>query len=115
MALQRKISRRKLRKMIGESFPVLVEGRSEETDLLCQGRSERQAPGIDGSVLINDFEGTEPQAGEFRWATVTGAGDYDLVARLEARFFAETAAPAIPLVARNPLVQIQAAEALPAR
>jgi ribosomal protein S12 methylthiotransferase len=115
MALQKKISRRKLRKMIGESFPVLVEGRSEETDLLCQGRSERQAPGIDGSVLINDFEGTEPQAGEFRWATVTSAGDYDLVARLEARFFAETAAPAMPLVARNPLVQIQAAEALPAR
>jgi len=85
MALQRKISQRKLRRMIGESLPVLVEGRSEETELLYQARSERQAPGIDGSVLINDFEGPAPQAGDFRWATVTGAGEYDLVARLEAR------------------------------
>jgi ribosomal protein S12 methylthiotransferase len=115
MALQRKISRRKLRGMIGVSMPVLVEGRSEETDLLCQGRSERQAPGIDGCVLINDFEGSEPQAGEFRWATVTSAGDYDVVARLEARFFADPPAVPMPLEARSPLVQIQTAEALPAR
>jgi ribosomal protein S12 methylthiotransferase len=115
MALQRKISRRKLRRLIGESMPVLVEGRSEETDLLCQGRSERQAPGIDGCVLINDFEGTEPRAGEFRWATVTSAGDYDVVARLEARYFAETMRPTLPVAAPSPLVQIQMAEALPAR
>ncbi len=76
MALQRKLSRRKLRRMVGESLPVLVEGRSEETELLYQGRSERQAPYIDGCVLINDFAGPAPQPGDFRWATVTGAGDY---------------------------------------
>jgi ribosomal protein S12 methylthiotransferase len=86
MALQRKISRRKLQRMVGESLPVLVEGRSEETDLLYQGRSERQAPGIDGGILINDFEGAEPRRGEFRWATITEVGDYDLVARLGAEF-----------------------------
>jgi ribosomal protein S12 methylthiotransferase len=91
MALQRRISRHKLRLRVGRSFPVLVEGRSEETELLFQGRLESQAPGIDGQVLINDFEGTEPRPGEFRWATLTAAGDYDLVARLEARTFAERA------------------------
>ena len=74
MALQRRISRRKLRQKVGRSFPVLVEGRSEETDLLFQGRLESQAPGIDGQVLINDFEGAEPRPGEFRWATITGSG-----------------------------------------
>jgi len=79
MSLQRKISRRNLKRMVGKSLPVLVEGPSEETDLLYQGRSERQAPGIDGCMLINDFEGPEPKRGEFRWATVTEVGDYDLV------------------------------------
>ena len=92
LALQRKISRRKLRRQVGRSYPVLVEGRSEETDLLFRGRLESQAPEIDGRVLINDFAGPEPRAGEFRWATITAASDYDLVARLEARWFAEVAA-----------------------
>lgn len=89
MALQRKISRRKLRQLVGQSVPVLVEGRSDETDLLFRGRLESQAPEIDGQVLISEFEGSEPVAGEFRYATITGSHDYDLVARLEARKFAE--------------------------
>jgi ribosomal protein S12 methylthiotransferase len=82
MALQRGISRRKLRQKIGQTLPLLVEGRSEETEWLFQGRLESQAPEIDGQVLINDFEGAEPRPGEFRWATLTATGDYDLVARL---------------------------------
>ena len=94
MALQRKISRRKYREKVGKSFPVLVEGRSEETDLLFRGRLESQAPEIDGHILINDFVGAEPQPGEFRWATIKAASDYDLVARLEAGNFAAPAAMA---------------------
>jgi len=109
MALQRRISRRKLRQWVGRSVPVLVEGRAEETDLLFQGRLESQAPGIDGQVLINDFEGAEPTAGEFRWATITAAGDYDLVSRLEARKFAERAVPRASLPVGPRLVQIRAA------
>jgi ribosomal protein S12 methylthiotransferase len=113
MALQRRISRHKLRQRVDGCFPVLVEGRSEETDLLFRGRLESQAPGIDGQVLINDFEGAEPRAGEFRWATITAAGDYDLVSRLEARNFAEGAVPnSLPPVGSR-LVQIQPA-AMPA-
>ena len=87
MAAQRRISRRRLQQKVGRSFPVLVEGRSEETDLLFRGRLEAQAPEIDGQILINDFAGSEPRAGEFRWATVTDSSDYDLVARLEAAPF----------------------------
>jgi ribosomal protein S12 methylthiotransferase len=107
MALQRRISRRKLRQRVGESFPVLVEGRSEETEWLFRGRLESQAPGIDGQVLINDFEGAEPRAGEFRWATITAAGDYDLVSHLEARKSAEPAVPNSPPPVGSRLVQIQ--------
>ena len=107
LALQRKISRRKLRALVGKSFPVLVEGRSPETELLFRGRLESQAPEIDGQVLINDFEGTEPQPGEFRWATITAAGDYDLVAHLEARAFAEGATPVAKEAAASLVVPIQ--------
>jgi ribosomal protein S12 methylthiotransferase len=109
MVLQRQISRRKLRKRVGQCLPVLVEGRSEETDLLFRGRLESQALGIDGQVLINDFEGPEPQPGELRQATLTAAGDYDLVARLEARVIVPCPVPASPLAAGPRLVQIQPA------
>jgi len=109
MALQRRISQRKLRQKVGRSFPVLVEGRSEETEWLFRGRLESQAPGIDGQVLINDYEGAEPRPGEFRWATITAAGDYDLVSRLEARHFAERAVPNSPPPVGSRLVQIQSA------
>ncbi len=94
LELQRKISRRKLRQKIGKSFPLLVEGRSEETELVFRGRLESQAPEIDGQTLISDFEGAEPQPGEFRWATITAAADYDLVGRLEAITLAAPPAPA---------------------
>jgi ribosomal protein S12 methylthiotransferase len=109
MALQRRISRGKLRQRVGRSFPILVEGRSQETELLFQGRLESQAPGIDGQVLINDFEGAEPRPGEFRWATITAAGDYDLVARLEARNYAERAISSSPPSVGCRLVHIQPA------
>lgn len=109
LALQKKISRRKLRAKVGTRLPVLVEGRSEETDLLFRGRLESQAPEIDGQVLVNDFVGPEPQAGEFRWATITAASDYDLIARLEAEYYAEPLAqlpvPSFQLPA-NSLVQL---------
>jgi ribosomal protein S12 methylthiotransferase len=107
MALQGKISRGRLRHKVGRSFPLLVEGRSTETDLLFQGRLESQAPEIDGQVFINDFEGAEPEAGDFRWVTVTAASDHDLVGRLEARTFAERLSPAAGRSPAAGLVQIQ--------
>jgi len=109
MGLQRRISRRKLKSLVGRTLPLLVEGRSEETNLLFRGRLASQAPEIDGHVLINDFEGAEPQSGEFRYATITESHDYDLVARLEDRYYSERPEPA-----RNGagLVQIQPESAL---
>jgi len=112
MALQRRISRRKLRQLVGRSLPVLVEGRSPETDWLFLGRLESQAPEIDGQILISDYEGAEPRAGEFRWAMITASHDYDLVARLENRWFAEPLPPG-PRAARTVLVQIQPANQSP--
>jgi len=82
MALQRRISRARNRRMIGQEVDVLVEGPSEETDLLWQGRMPTQAPEIDGVSLINDVQGAPPRAGEFRRLRITEAHDYDLVGAL---------------------------------
>jgi ribosomal protein S12 methylthiotransferase len=112
MARQQKISRRRLRRLVGQSLPVLVEGRSPETELLFLGRLESQAPEIDGQILINDYQGAEPRAGEFRWATITESHDYDLVAQLEDRYFAEPVAAAARTAAPR-LVQIQPVNAAP--
>src|SRR5271157_4218323 len=82
MAIQRRISRGRNRALVGAEVPVLVEGPSEETDLLWQGRMPTQAPEIDGVTLINDFEGDEPRAGEIRRLRITEAHDYDVVGTL---------------------------------
>jgi ribosomal protein S12 methylthiotransferase len=82
MALQRRISRARNRKMLGAEVPVLVEGPSPETDLLWQARMATQAPEIDGVTLINDFEGAEPKPGQIRRLRVTETYDYDLIGTL---------------------------------
>ena len=82
MAIQRKIARRRNRALVGSELPVLVEGPSQETDLLWQARMATQAPEIDGFTLINDFEGAEPRTGEIRRLRVTAAHDYDVVGTL---------------------------------
>ena len=82
MAIQRKISRAKNREMLGREVPVLVEGHSPDTDLLWQARMPTQAPEIDGTVLINDFEGAEPSPGQMRLLRITESHDYDLIGTL---------------------------------
>jgi ribosomal protein S12 methylthiotransferase len=82
MALQRKISKRRNRGLVGKTVDVLVEGVSPETDLLWQGRQPGQAPEIDGVTLINDFEGEAPKRGEIRKLLITEAHDYDVLGTL---------------------------------
>jgi ribosomal protein S12 methylthiotransferase len=83
MEIQRKISRRKRKALVGRKFDLLLEGASEESDLLWEGRTEMHAPEIDGKVFVNDFGPHDRVApGEFYRCEVTEAHDYDLVARL---------------------------------
>jgi ribosomal protein S12 methylthiotransferase len=83
MRLQQKISRTARSQWIGRELDILVEGESEETDLLWQGRSLDQAPEIDGKVLINDFGPHEALVpGTFYRAEITESHDYDVVARI---------------------------------
>jgi ribosomal protein S12 methylthiotransferase len=83
MQIQRQISKRKKKKLIGRKFDLLLEGPSEDSDLLYEGRTAMHAPEIDGKVFVNEFpEGTEPCPGEFYEAELVEAHDYDLVARI---------------------------------
>ena len=101
MAIQRRIARARNRALVGRELPVLVEGRSDETDLLWKARLGTQAPEIDGVTLVNDVEGEAPRAGEIRPLRVTAAHDYDLVGTLLA-----ATEPASTVPARSALVQL---------
>jgi len=62
------------KKMIGREFLVLVEGESEESEHLMQGRLSTQAQEIDDQVLINDFEvldGSQIVPGSFLRVKIT--------------------------------------------
>jgi ribosomal protein S12 methylthiotransferase len=83
MKLQQGISKRAKQSWIGRTLPVLVEGESEETPLLWEGRSEFHAPEIDGKLYINDFgDHDQLAAGTFYTCEITEAHDYDVVARV---------------------------------
>lgn len=79
MEIQQNISREKHRDFIGKTIDVIVEGFSEETDLLLQGRFWGQAPDIDGVVLINDGEA---KVGEMVKVHITDSLEYDLVGEI---------------------------------
>lgn len=83
MQIQRQISKKRKKALVGQKFDLLLEGTSEETDLLLEGRTAMHAPEIDGKVFVNDVpEGLEAQPGEFYGCEIVEAHDYDLVARI---------------------------------
>jgi ribosomal protein S12 methylthiotransferase len=82
MKEQKKISADRLRDMIGRQVEVLLEGESDESDLLLQGRMETQAPDIDGHVLINDAGDKQVTAGEFYQVEITESHEYDLIGKI---------------------------------
>ena len=85
MKRQARIAAKRLSRLRNRQIPVLLEGLSEESDLLLQGRTEGQAPEIDGRVLINDSAEENPLAGQFYLTEVTGSLDYDLLGRIVGR------------------------------
>ena len=79
LTLQRGIAKRKAKALVGRELEVIVEGVSDESELLLEGRWWGQAPEIDGKVYLAN--GTA-RPGEIRKALVTKASEPDLVADL---------------------------------
>jgi ribosomal protein S12 methylthiotransferase len=83
MKLQQKISTKSKTDWVGREIDLLVEGESEETPLLWEGRTALHAPEIDGKVFINDFgPHNDLVPGTFYRALITESHDYDVVARI---------------------------------
>jgi ribosomal protein S12 methylthiotransferase len=76
MGVQRKIARARNKELVGKELEVLVEGPSEEFELVMKGRHRGQAPEIDGQVFLS---GGEVHPGQIRRVKISQASDYDLV------------------------------------
>jgi ribosomal protein S12 methylthiotransferase len=90
MAVQRPISRRKNRALVGTRMTVLVDGTSDQHEYVLQGRHAGQAPEIDGVVYLS---GAEVRPGEMVPVEITQSADYDLVGEV----LFDDAAPATPV------------------
>ena len=74
MALQQRISLGKNKEWIGRELDVLVEGAGDGVSI---ARSYRDAPEVDGVVIVDG----ELHPGEFARVRLTGAIEYDLLAK----------------------------------
>jgi ribosomal protein S12 methylthiotransferase len=82
MALQRKISREKLRAFKGRTETALVEGPSKDNPLIWEARLEGMAPDIDGKLYLTDIQlahGEVAAAGDAVKVQITKTDAYDLI------------------------------------
>ncbi len=79
MKAQARVSFNKNRALVGRTETVLVEGYSDETDLLLKGRSARQAPDVDGQFLITSGHA---EVGELVQLKITDSSEYDLIGEI---------------------------------
>lgn len=78
MSLQEEISRRKQESRIGSRLLVLVGRPGSSPGFPWEGRTQGQAPEVDGMVLLKRGSGAPPRPGDMVEALVTGATAYDL-------------------------------------
>lgn len=81
MRLQRRISKRKAKALVGAELDVLVDGQSDESEYLYEGRHAGQAPEVDGKVFLSLGEGVASlRPGDVVRAHIDSFADYDLAA-----------------------------------
>ena len=81
MQEQKKQVARAQRTRLGGRVRLLVDGPSDEHELVLRARLESQAPDIDSVVYLTDCDPAGIAAGRFIEAEVLGRKGYDLVAR----------------------------------
>ncbi len=106
MAIQKKISRERLRVFKGRVATALVEGPSKDNPLVWEARLEGMAPDIDGKLYLTDIElptGETAGSGEVARVEITKVDAYDLIGRVveilprpaaRSAFFTPSAPPA---------------------
>lgn len=81
MSLQKRMVGSVQKGRIGSTVEVLVDGPSEEHELVLKGRLRGQAPEIDSQVFLTECDPSTLPAGTLVEAEIVGARDYDLLAR----------------------------------
>jgi ribosomal protein S12 methylthiotransferase len=81
MSLQKRIVAKIQRSRRGQQVRLVVDGPSEDHDLVWRARTEGQAPDIDPVVYLTDVDPSALSAGQFISAELVGSRGYDLVAR----------------------------------
>jgi ribosomal protein S12 methylthiotransferase len=81
MALQSDISLKMHKKLVGQVLPVMLDGKSKESELLLVGRLASQAPDVDGQVYISSAP-VGVRAGQILPCRITQASAYDLVGEI---------------------------------
>jgi ribosomal protein S12 methylthiotransferase len=85
MAIQKKISREKLRAWKSRTATALVEGPSKDNPLVWEARLEGMAPDIDGKLYLADIElpsGETAETGDVARVEIIKADTYDLIGRV---------------------------------
>jgi ribosomal protein S12 methylthiotransferase len=85
MAIQKRISARKLKARVGQRITAMLEGASRESEWVWEARHEGMAPEIDGKIYITEFatrEDARPAAGQMATVEITEASEYDLIGRV---------------------------------
>jgi ribosomal protein S12 methylthiotransferase len=106
MAIQKKISREKLRAWKGRTVTALVEGPSKDNPLVWEARVEGMAPDIDGKLYLTDIElptGEVAAAGDVARVEITKTDAYDLIGRV-VEILSRPAAPVFAAPAQIPAV-----------
>jgi ribosomal protein S12 methylthiotransferase len=100
MALQKKISREKLRRLKARTETALVEGPSKDNPLVWEARLESMAPDIDGKLYLTDIElpsGQVASSGDVARVEITKTDAYDLIGRVVEIFPRPDARPMPPV------------------
>ncbi|HEV3375076.1 MAG TPA: 30S ribosomal protein S12 methylthiotransferase RimO [Candidatus Acidoferrum sp.] len=109
MAIQKKISREKLRAWKGRTATALIEGPSKDNPLVWEARLEGMAPDIDGKLYLTDIEpstGETAAPGDVAQIEISKTDAYDLIGRVveilsrraERTFAASAQVPGVPPV-----------------
>jgi len=84
MAIQKKISREKLKRWKGRTETALIEGPSKDNPLVWEARLQGMAPEIDGKLYLTDIElsdGRFADPGDVALVEITKTDAYDLIGR----------------------------------
>jgi ribosomal protein S12 methylthiotransferase len=85
MAIQKKISREKLKRWKGRTETALIEGPSKDNPLVWEARLQGMAPEIDGKLYLTDIElsdGRFADTGDVALVEITKTDAYDLIGRV---------------------------------